>query len=362
MNFKPIYQKYKKINPICRNINYICNCHCHKNIRNNNTSNNSLLLENNNLVMNRNKKSKLNVIKTEMNNNIIKSFVIYKNQIKPLFFSKIIKNSEKKVSNLKKYSYGENKLRITTITNNHSFKEIIGRSHSKNKVFKKSRVINYITENNIQNLNYSSNNKKNKDIVKDIQIKKENNLSQKELNINTNDLSNYRTENKYDKFINDLNHKLNKKNYEKNYLLRKNETESDDANDKCQYNNLKNNLNFKYYYEYKKNLLEKKKNLIKSNSNSYMKITKNYPPNRINANYEDLKLKIKLTLMRKCKYNNEINNNKINNNKMNIKYILYEKTKKILEDKKRNNYNKYISKIDLFEDKKKKGNKTISVN
>ena len=170
-------------------------------------------------------------------------------------------------------------------------------------------------------------------------------------------MSNYLTENKYDKFINDLNHKLNKKNYEKNYLLRKNETEISNANTKCQYNNLKDNLNFRYYYEYKKNLLEKKKNLIKSNSNSYMKFTKNYPPNRINANYEDLKLKIKLTLMRKCKYNN---NNEINNNKKNIKYILYEKTKKILEDKNRNNYRKYKSKMDIFEDKMKKGNKTIN--
>ena len=361
MNFK--HQKYKKIEPIFRNNNHICNCHCHyhKKIRDNNTSNNSLLLEDNNLVINRNKKSKLNIIKTEINTNIIKSFVIYKNQIKPLFFSKIIKNPEKNVPKSKKYSYGDNKLKITTITNNHSFKEIIGRSHSKSKIFKKSRVINYVTENNVNNINYSSNNKKNIDIVKDIQKNKENiknNLSQKELNINTNnDLSNYLTENKYDKFINDLNHKLNKKNYEKNYLLRKNETEISNANTKCQYNNLRDNLNFRYYYEYKKNLLEKKKNLIKSNSNSYMKFTKNYPPNRINANYEDLKLKIKLTLMRKCKYNN---NNEINNNKKNIKYILYEKTKKILEDKNRNNYRKYKSKMDIFEDKMKKGNKTIN--
>jgi len=354
MNFKSIHQKYKKINPICRNINHKCNCHCHKEI-NNNKSNNSLLLEDNNLVIDRSGKSKLNVVKTEMNTNIIKSFVIYKNQIKPLYFLKINKNTEKKVPNLKKYSYGKNKLRITTITNNHSFKEIIGRSHSRSKVFKKSRVINYITENNTHNLNYSSNYKKNIDIAKDIQINKENqenkenNLIQKELNINTNDLSTYLTENKYDKFIDDLNHKLNKKNYEK--------TESSNTNNKYQYNNLKNNPYFRYYYEYKKNLLEKKNNLNKSNSNSYMKFTKNYPSNKINSNYEELKLKIKLTLMRKCKYNN----NEINNNKMNTKYILYEKTKKILEDKNKN-YKKYKSKMDIFEDKKKKGNITIDVN
>jgi hypothetical protein len=122
---------------------------------------------------------------------------------------------------------------------------------------------------------------------------------------------------------------------------------------KSKYNNeIKNNINFRYYYDYKKQLLEKKKNMIKSNSNSYMKFSKNYPPNRINANYEDLKLKIKLSLMRKYKYNN---NNEINKNKMDIKYLLLEKTKKILEDKNKNNYKKYVNKVDIFDVKKKKG-------
>ena len=352
MNFQPVYQKYKKIESFCRNRNHICNCQCHKKIMNNNyISKHSLLLEDKNIDKNRNKQSKLNVIKTEKNTNIIKSFVIYKNQIKPLFFSKIVKNPEKKASNLKKYSYGENKLRIATNTNNHSFKEIIGRSHSKSKIFKKSRVINYVTENNVHNLNYSSNNNNKINITKENKMKEgriKNSFSQKALYINTNNLSNFQKENKYGKFIKDLNNKLNNNNYEKNYLLRKNETEISDTNKKCQFNTLKNSLNFRYYYEYKKNLLKKRKNLIKSNSNSYMKFTKNYPPNRINTKYEDLKLKIKLGLMRKSKYNNEIKNNNIN-----LKYILYERTKKILEAKNRNNYKKYISKLDIFDDKKK---------
>ena len=50
--------------------------------------------------------------------------MIYKNQIKPLFYSKIEKHPGKKsFSNTKKYSYGGNKLRIATNTNNHSYKE-----------------------------------------------------------------------------------------------------------------------------------------------------------------------------------------------------------------------------------------------
>ena len=359
MNFKPIYHKYKKIQPICRNINHKCNCHCHchKNIKNNNASNHLLILEDNNLTLNREKNTKLNIIKTEKNNNIIKSFVIYKNQIKPLFFSKINKNSEKNPSNLKKNSYGGNQLRNATITNNHSYKEIIGRSHSKSKVFKKSRVINYVAENN--EYNEYNNNKNNTNIIKDIEInerKIKNSFSQIELYINTDDLDNNKKENKYKQFIKDLNSKLNN-NHEKNYLLRKNETETNNTDNNYQNNNLKNNnINFRYYYDYKKQLIEKKKNIIKSKSNSYMKFSKNYPPNRINANYEDLKLKIKLSLMRKFK----CNNNEINKNKMDIKYILLEKTKKILEDKNKNNYKKYVNKIDIFEDKKKKRNNAFN--
>ena len=83
-------QKYKKIEPACRNNNHMCRCHCHHKIKNN--RDNHLILEEKNLVLNCDKTSNINVIKTETNNNLIKSFVIYKNQIKPLFVSKISKN------------------------------------------------------------------------------------------------------------------------------------------------------------------------------------------------------------------------------------------------------------------------------
>ena len=130
-------------------------------------------------------------------------------------------------------------------------------------------------------------------------------------------------------------------------------------NNKYIYNNFMNNLynnKFRYYYDYKKNLLERKNNLVKSNSNSYMIIKKTYPVNRINSKYEDLKLKIKLNLLRNCRNINENNENKKNN--MDMKYILLEKTKKILEEKNKRNNNIKNKEKDII-DKKNVQNNTI---
>ena len=355
MNFKTIQNKniYKKLEPYCRNKNHVCNCHCHSRIRNNKTPNHLLLLEEN-ANYNKNSKDKLNVIKTEMNTNIIKSFVIYKNQIKPLFFSKVVKNSRKNVSNLKKYSYGGNKLRIATNTNNHSYKEIIGRSSSKDKIFKKSRIINYKAENTEYNFDYKCNNnikRENNNIIKNIKINNDriNQCSSlKNLSAKTDHIDSCKKDNKYNKydvFLNDLNYKLN--NFSKENYFTRNET-GNNSKIKNLYNNIMFQNNFKYFYDYKKNLLEKKRNLLKSNSNSYMKITKNYPVNRVNENYEDLKLKIKLILMRKCKYNEEHNKNK-----MDIQYILLEKTKKILDEKNKRRMKKELDKINKINDNDK---------
>ena len=322
-------QKYKKIEPACRNNNHMCRCHCHHKIKNN--RDNHLILDEKNLVLNCDKTSNINVIKTETNNNLIKSFVIYKNQIKPLFVSKISKNtSNKSHSNIKKYSYGGNTLKIATITNNHSYKEIFGSSSSKDKIFKKSRVINYNTENNNEyNFEYGCNNNKkqnNINIIKDIKINNDRFKkcpSQNELNIKTYEINNYNKEKKYNEFIRDLNSKLNNNSEIEKYSL-KNETETNIGN-KNIYNNLtNNNKNFRYYFDYKKNMIEKKKNLL--NSNNYMNIKTN---SQVNDEYEDIKLKIKLGLMKKNKDNNE----NIKKNRMDVNYIILEKTKKILEEK-----------------------------
>ena len=322
-------QNYKKIEPVCRNNNHMCRCHCHNKIKNN--RDNHLILEEKNLVLNCDKTSNINVIKTETNNNLIKSFVIYKNQIKPLFVSKISKNSSNKShSNIKKYSYGGNTLKIATITNNHSYKEIFGSSSSKDKIFKKSRVINYNTENNNEyNFEYGCNNNKkqnNINIIKDIKINNDRFKkcpSQNELNIKTYEINNYNKEKKYNEFIRDLNSKLNNNSEIEKYSL-KNETETNIDN-KNKYNNLtNNNKNFRYYFDYKKNMIEKKKNLL--NSNKYMNIKTN---SQVNDEYEDIKLKIKLGLMKKNKNNNE----NIKKNRMDVNYIILEKTKKILEEK-----------------------------
>jgi len=325
-------QNYKKIEPMCRYNNHMCRCHCHNKIRNNNRDNH-LILEEKNLIFNCDKTSNVNVIKTETNNNLIKSFVIYKNQIKPLFVSKIAKNSSNKShSNIKRYSYGGNKLKIATITNNHSYKEILATSSSKDKIFKKSRVINYNTQNNNEyNFDYGcNNNKKENDhnIIKDIKINNDRLKkcsSENELNVKTYQINNYNKEKKYDKFVSDLKAKLNNNHEMEKYSL-KNETETN-INNKNIYNNLTNNhKNFRYYFDYKKNMIEKKKNLL--NSNNYMNIKNNNQANQVNDDYEDIKMKIKLGLMKKNRNNNE--NNK---NRMDINYIILEKTKKILEEK-----------------------------
>ena len=333
-------QNYKKIEPMCRYNNHMCRCHCHNKIRNNNRDNH-LILEEKNLIFNCDKTSNVNVIKTETNNNLIKSFVIYKNQIKPLFVSKIAKNSSNKShSNIKRYSYGGNKLKIATITNNHSYKEILATSSSKDKIFKKSRVINYNTENNNEyNFDYGCNNNKkenNHNIIKDIKINNDRLKkcsSENELNIKTYEINNYNKEKKYDKFVSDLKAKLNNNHEMEKYSL-KNETETN-INNKNIYNNLTNNhKNFRYYFDYKKNMIEKKKNLL--NSNNYMNIKNNNQANQVKDDYEDIKLKIKLGLMKKNKINNE--NNK---NRMDINYIILEKTKKILEEKNKKIDNKF---------------------
>ena len=333
MNYKPNKdsKNYKKIDPIYRHNNHICRCHCHNKIKNKSLNNHLILSDENSSNFNMERSTKLNVIKTETNSNLIKSFVIYKNQIKPLFVSKISKNSSNKShSNIKKYSYGGNTLKIATITNNHSYKEIFGSSSSKDKIFKKSRVINYNTENNNEyNFEYGCNNNKkqnNINIIKDIKINNDRFKkcpSQNELNIKTYEINNYNKEKKYNEFIRDLNSKLNNNSEIEKYSL-KNETETNIDN-KNIYNNLtNNNKNFRYYFDYKKNMIEKKKNLL--NSNKYMNIKTN---SQVNDEYEDIKLKIKLGLMKKNKDNNE----NIKKNRLDVNYIILEKTKKILEEK-----------------------------
>ena len=340
MNYKPNKdsKNYKKIDPIYRHNNHICRCHCHNKIKNKSLNNHLILSDENNSNFNMERSTKLNVIKTETNSNLIKSFVIYKNQIKPLFFSKIEKSQIKKTnSNIKKYSYGGNKLRIATNTNNHSYKEILGRSCSKGKIFKKSRVINYNTEKSEYNFDYNCNNKKENNVIKNIQVNNEKmktnpnqneNIIIREKNINNKEI-------KYDEFINDLNNKLNNNFEEEKYSIKK---ENEINNNKYVYNNnyynylINNKKNFRLYFDYKKKLIEKKKNLLKSNSNNYINIKKIYKTNKINDNYEDIKMKIRLGLMKKNK-----------NNKKDTNYIILEKTKKILEEKNKkiqNNLNK----------------------
>ena len=105
---------------------------------------------------------KLNVIKTGKDN-LIKASVIYKNKIQPLYTLDI---GKKELSTYyhdaipKKYSYGGNILKIAQNTNNHSYKEIIQKSSSKDKIVHKSLLFDF-NKNNIKSP--CMNNKKNFD-------------------------------------------------------------------------------------------------------------------------------------------------------------------------------------------------------
>ena len=324
-------QYYKKIKSIKSPYRHKCNCRCH-------CHHNLLLLDNNFNSNLRENKTNINIIKTETNNNLIKSYVIYKNQIKPLYFSKIGKKINKSNSNIKKYSYGGTKLKTSTITNNHSYKEIKG--GGRDEKFFKDRAIKFIENNKSGNyLDYSYNfnnnisedknidNKKDKNIIKDVKIneqKLKKCSSYNGLKIKTEDIFNNNIENKYDVFINNLSNKFD------NFYNNNDNSDKtgNKINNKYYYINLKNNFynnkkNFRYYYDYKKNILEKKKKILKTDIENYK---------TDNDNYEDIRLKIKLGLLKRYIHNNELKN-KENKNKRNIDYILLEKTREILKQK-----------------------------
>ena len=81
-----------------------------------------------------------------------------------------------------------------------------------------------------------------------------------------------------------------------------------------------------------------------------MKINSSFPANRVNDDYEDIKSKIKLGLL---KQNKEIKKNRID-----IDYILLEKTKKILELKNKRNEKNFDN--NNLNNKKNKVNNTLN--
>ena len=472
---------YKKVNynhffPQNRDCEYKCKCNCHKNlylneIKNYNSEINTLdyneynKLNNykiknrstNNLLSSLNKgtnynynstdinkenkdlknytnlnnkllrNKKLNIIKTESNDNLAKSFVIYKNEIQPLNTTQINRKENSPNKNQKKYFYGGDKLKIANNTNNHSYKEIIDKAGSKDKIFKKSRVINF-TENNINydciknihkisqnyetDINYELRNDKNNCINNDNngvnknkkEIKKSSsenyllqyiNNNQNNKNLNNNFNYDYKKEenkndnlneenkhqNKGNKFTYNMNNDLcfNKNDYLLNFCSEKNLQDGYITHKNInEINLIKNNLkapnNFRYYYNNKKNNIVKNRNLPKSNSIDNFKFFRYYKSfitcksndNLMDDfNYEDFKLRVKLGLLKKQIYRNEINNqnkNRINtdfyyqdkknllkvlNNKRQnfvIENILLEKTKKLLEEKKSKKNNKISNK------------------
>ena len=352
---------------------------------------------------------KLNIIRTESTDNLAKSYVIYKNEIQLLNATKINKKEKSKSQNShKKYFYGGEKLKIARNTNNHSYKEIIGRSGSRAKIFNKCHVINFVekNDNNNSNINYdyrtnipriSQNYETDisyelRNIKNDFNNNEANdiNKNKKEIqkSLSQNYLLQYLNKNENDKNINNnfngynyrycMNNcfELNKNDYFLNYCTDNNikdryitDNNLNEVNDNLNYQN-----NFRYYYNSKKNYMNNNRNLTKTNSLDNFKVfrykksntTCNSKSNLLDDfNYEDFKLRVKLGLLKKQVYKNElIKNNKVrintdlyyqdrkyiknalNNNKNKkraIEDILLEKTKKLLEEKKLRNNNKNIN-------------------
>ena len=460
-----INYNYKNVNYITRNKNY--------------NPKHYIRINNNNFCQNK----KLNIIKTESNDNLIKSFVIYKNEVQPLYTEHITKRQKlnnHKVPSSRKYSYGGKILKIATNTNNHSYKETIGRANSRHKIFNKCRVINFIhnndnsyiyhnnydydskNKNSLISQNYDNGNDSNfglynesknisilnnnnsnniignnsDDITCKTEIKKsysENYLSknidnskknlkkyinksiknddykdnhnfkcvnekQKEIldediKYANNKYSNNQDNNNQKILMDDIN--MNKKEYllknnkennlNKNYLFIDDEINNNYNNKKKE--NIKKN-NYKYYYNYSNNKINnnQKGNIYNSSSVDNINYLMHYHSNtNCNSknnfledfNYEDFKLKIKLGLLKKQIYKNDIhlrnNNNRItaniyiqdkkylenvlNNNKKKfvIDNILSEKTKKLLEEKKTKKHTK------LNNNNNKKNNVKINV-
>ena len=402
-NFNSFYHQY--IFP-----NYNCKCLCHNNyhilkhqknnfinknsqiqnnsqkfaknnIGRNNSSNNLLTIENNDLVEANNKKynynynysnykiknnkrkknysninnnfyrnKTLNIIQTENDDNLIRSFVIYKNEIKPLYSEKIKKNKISKYYHQgepKKYSYGGKKLKIASNFNNHSYKETIDRSNSRDKIFNKCRVINYTDGNNTINYNYNYDYNfgmyQNYELNKNYELNEPNNYT-------NNDINNIET-----------NNKEIKKSSSENYLLRKMNKNNDKIyEDYCKRNNNRNNINQDIYknINYNDYLSQNKK---KGDLNEEFKYNNNFNgynyDNKIineknienNDNYLLLKKGKGYNLSKESSLLNDLNNinnikdekNKnINDENKNFQYYYNNKQNSIPKNK-RNNSNSY---------------------
>ena len=319
-------------------------------------------------------------------NDINQSIFLKKYNIKP-FKSFQIKRKELTkyyhTSNPKKYSYGGEKLQTVNYSDNHQYKEVMGTSASKDNNMKKSRVINLNNIKNSDNNINITNDKIKIEINNDISDAKANNqkfynsryksyqnsprnISRKlsyepkekksELNqriiketyntrlfeskeLKASKTNNYLYDVGYENnYINNIRNVLNFDT--NNYLYRK--------GNKYNINNLRNpNYNYK---EGKKNdskyipksySVNNLDNLKYSNSynlkNQYKKaydnnnFSNNYSKNNDynNLDYELIKLKVKLALLRKQMYEQE--KERIFNNKQNLMNMNYYNDKKYLE-------------------------------
>ena len=330
------------------------------------------------------------------------------------------------IINPKKYSYGGQKLQTVHNINNHQYKEVINTSNSKNKNLHKSRVINYNESNNNNDDNISNNNKLKIDTNNEIL---NNNINKNNVNYSyksyqnsptyiSRNISNQQTDSKTElkpkiiketyntrlidlkdlkkspseNYLYNLNgeikykNNMNNRNYSSNNLIinsnnnlsqKENPTPNGTKNDKTSdynYYKLNTDSNIKKYipksYSYNNLNDYKSTNPYKLKTNIENEYENDFSDNDTNINqnnidYEMIKLKVKLALLKKEKYEQEkrriLNNNKNlikEENLKNKKYLekflskgnkkplitrnndLLEKTKKLLEEKKTKNTKK----------------------
>ena len=100
---------------------------------------------------------KIDILKNDNKDNLSKSFIISQNKVntknnmnsKEIFKNKLYKYYYN--ANTEKYSYGGPNIKISNNINNHSYKEIYGRSASCDKILNKSLVINFARNNTFSN-------------------------------------------------------------------------------------------------------------------------------------------------------------------------------------------------------------------
>ena len=323
------------INNLFRETPKVCSTYYNYNCNNFDNTENGII--NNNLKINSNIKAKMNpnkkkdiINKDNINNinnlnnninnlsnninNLNKTHNFQVNDLQPMYSTEL---TEDKIHRYyhdiypQKYYYGGTKLIISKNTNNHSYKEIIGKSASSDKILNKSRVINFADTNNV-NTNIVCNNiyKYNYDFdgTEFSDFSPKFNL-QTDMNYNSYKINN-KNKNNDNLINNNINNKKLKKSTSANYSFGRLSKSKNNINNKSRNNNTNDFNKIEKVTEKNRNNNNKKDNNYKNS------IYTNYNFN--NKLIEGRNIYINDYILKYEKEKN-INNKKNISNKLNIK-------------------------------------------